>query len=260
VSEPAYLEIAGRRLEYFWHGPRPEVAPTLVFLHEGLGSAGLWRDFPETLAAATGCGALVYSRAGYGASDPVSLPRPLRYMHDEAFDVLPAVLAAADIQRHVLVGHSDGASIAIMHASAAPRPGLLGLALEAPHLFTEAMGLAAIAATAEPYRSGDLRQKLRRWHGEKVDHAFWGWYDIWCDPGFRQWNIEAYLPAIKVPALVIQGEDDEYGTIAQVEVVRRQSGAAVETLLLPDCGHSPHRDQPEKTLRAMRDFMAKLLP
>ena len=258
MSEPRYLEAAGHRLEYLWHGPRPEAAPTLVFLHEGLGSAGLWRDFPEKLANACGCGALVYSRAGYGASDPATLPRPITYMHAEALAVLPAVLAAAAVRQHILVGHSDGASIAIIHAGGAPQPGLRLHVLDAPHVYTEGMILGAIAARAEPYQRGGRREKLRRWHGDNVDIAFRGWYDAWCDPAFRQWNIEAFLPLIKVPVLVIQGEDDEYGTIAQVEAVRRQAGVSVETLMLPSCGHSPHRDQPESTLRAMQEFILRL--
>ncbi len=258
MSAVHYLEAAGRRLEYVWHGPRPHEAPTLVFLHEGLGSVGLWRDFPEKLAAATGCGALVYSRAGYGASDAVSLPRPVTYMHDEALAVLPAVLAAAEVRQHVLVGHSDGASIAIIHAGGAPQPGLRGLVLEAPHVFAEDLGLNSIAAVAETYRSTDLREKLRRWHGDNVDVAFWGWQKVWCNPAFREWNIEAYLSPIKVPALVIQGENDEYGTVAQVDAVRRQSGGAVEALMLADCGHSPHRERPAEVLQAMRDFIARL--
>ncbi|HUN52271.1 MAG TPA: alpha/beta hydrolase [Candidatus Sulfotelmatobacter sp.] len=258
MSAPAYLEIAGRRLEYAWHGPAPAAAPTLVFLHEGLGSLGLWRDFPAKLAAATGCGALVYSRAGYGASDPVALPRPLGYMHEEALGVLPAVLAATGVGEHILVGHSDGASIAVINAGGAPRAGLCGIILEAPHVFTEDMGIAAIAAAGAAYRDGDLRPKLGRWHGGNIDNAFWGWHDVWCDPAFRRWNIENYLPGIAVPGLLIQGEDDQYGTIAQVEAVRRRSGAPVRVLMLSDCKHTPHRDQAEKVLAAMAEFVRGL--
>ena len=257
MSETGFLRVGGRRLEYAWHGPKPDASPTLVFLHEGLGSVGMWRDFPARLADATGCGALIYSRAGYGKSDPVSLPRPIGYMHDEAIEVLPGVLAAAGVRRHVLVGHSDGASIAIIHAGAKPMPGLLGLVLEAPHVFTEEISVRSIAAAAESYRNSDLREKLRRWHGDNVDCAFLGWNQAWLDPVFLRWNIEEYLPHIAVPALAIQGESDEYGTKAQVEAIAQQSGAAVEVDMLPDCGHSPHRDQPEKVLAAMAGFIAR---
>jgi pimeloyl-ACP methyl ester carboxylesterase len=257
MLEPGFLQVEGVRLEARWIGPAPEEAPTLVFLHEGLGSTSLWRDFPDRLTRETGCGALVYSRAGYGRSDPVPLPRPVRFMHGEAV-VLPRVLAAAGIREHILVGHSDGASISLIHAGSAPAPGLLGLILEAPHVFTEPHGLASIARMRESYRDTDLRERLARHHGDNVDVAFRGWNDVWLDPDFEAWNIEEYLPAIRVPMLVLQGEDDEYGTWAQVEAIQRRSGGPVETLAIPDCGHSPHREQPDVTLRAMREFVTRL--
>ncbi len=187
MLESGFLEVGGVRLEARWAGPQPESAPTLVFLHEGLGSASLWRDFPDRLAAETGCGALVYSRAGYGKSDPIALPRPVRFMHDEAA-ILPAVLAAAGVREHVLIGHSDGASISLIHAGSAPSPGLRGLRgliLEAPHVFTEPHGLASIARIREAYRDTDLRARLARHHGANVDVAFRGWNDVWLDPGVR---------------------------------------------------------------------------
>jgi pimeloyl-ACP methyl ester carboxylesterase len=233
-----------------------------VFLHEGLGSTSLWRDFPDRLAAETGCGALIYSRAGYGRSDPVPLPRPVRFMHDEA-EVLPRVLAAAGIRDHILIGHSDGASISLIHAGlihagSRPGPGLRGVILEAPHVFTEPHGLASIARIREVYRDGDLRERLARHHGDNVDVAFHGWNGVWLDPEFAAWNIEEYLAAIRVPILILQGEDDEYGTWAQVEAIERQSGGPVEAIAIPHCGHSPHRERPEITLRAMADFVARL--
>jgi pimeloyl-ACP methyl ester carboxylesterase len=257
MLEPGFLQVEGVRLEARWAGPPPEEAPTLVFLHEGLGSTSLWRDFPDRLAAETGCGALVYSRAGYGKSDPVPLPRPVRFMHDEAA-VLPKVLAAAGIRDHLLVGHSDGASISLIHAGSAPAPGLRGLILEAPHVFTEPHGLASIAKMTEVYKTTNLRERLARHHGANVDVAFRGWNDVWLDPEFKAWNIEEYLPAIRVPILILQGEDDEYGTWAQVEAIERRSGGPVESIAIPRCGHSPHREQPDITLRAMRGFVKRL--
>jgi len=257
MPEPGFLRGEGVRLEARWAGPPPEEAPTLVFLHEGLGSTSLWRDFPDRLAAATGWGALIYSRAGYGKSDPVPLPRPVRFMHDEAA-VLPRVLAAAGVRDHLLVGHSDGASISLIHAGSGPGPGLRGLILEAPHVFTEPHGLASIAKMTEVYRDTDLRERLARHHGANVDVAFRGWNDVWLDPEFKAWNIEEYLPAIRVPILILQGEDDEYGTWAQVEAIERRSGGPVESIAIPRCGHSPHREQPDITLRAMRGFLKRL--
>jgi pimeloyl-ACP methyl ester carboxylesterase len=261
MIESGFLQVDGVRLEARWIGPPPSAAPTLVFLHEGLGSASLWRDFPDRLAGETGCGALVYSRAGYGKSDPVPLPRPIRFMHDEAA-ILPRVLAAAGVRDSILVGHSDGASISLIHAglihAGGDPPHLLGLILEAPHVFTEPHGLASIARIREAYRDTGLRERLARHHGANVDVAFRGWNDVWLDPAFAAWNLEEFLPAIRAPILVLQGEDDEYGTWEQVEAIRRQSGGPVAALAIPECGHSPHREQPETVLRAMAGFVAAL--
>jgi len=235
-------------IESQWIGPRE--GPTLVFLHEGLGSVGLWRDFPRKLADRTGLGAFVYSRAGYGKSDPAPLPRPVRYMHDEA-ELLPKILSDAGVKDPIFVGHSDGASIAIIHAGQGN--GARALILEAPHVFTEESGLASIAKMRELYRTTDLREKLARWHAN-VDAAFDGWNGAWLNPEFRKWNLEEFLPRIPAPILIIQGKDDEYGTIKQVEAIERQA-PDVQSLLLDACGHSPHRDQPEKTLDAMSAFI-----
>jgi len=254
-----FLEAGGRRLEYAWHGPPPDAAPTLVFLHEGLGCVSLWRDFPERLAEATGCGALVYSRAGYGRSDPVPLPRPVRFMHDEGLRVLPEVLDAAGVRDAVLVGHSDGASIALVHAGSGAAGRVRALVLEAPHVFVEDESVRSIAAIGEAYRDTELRAKLARHHGDNVDCAFHGWNGVWLDPGFRAWNIEEYLPRVTVPVLVVQGEADEYGTLAQVEAVRGGAAGPVETVVLPGVGHSPHRDAPEATLGAMARFVSAVL-
>ncbi len=254
-----FLHAAGFRLEFAWHGPPPGEAPTLVFLHEGLGCVSLWRDFPARLAEATGCGALVYSRAGYGRSDPVELPRPVSFMHHEGLRVLPEVLDAAGVRDAVLVGHSDGASIAVVHAGSGAAGRVRALVLEAPHVFVEDVSVASIARAGEAYREADLRAKLGRHHGDNVDCAFRGWNEVWLHPEFRAWNLEAYLPAISVPVLVVQGEADEYGTLAQVEAVRAGVRGPVETLVLPGVGHSPHRDRPDETLAAMAGFIRERL-
>jgi pimeloyl-ACP methyl ester carboxylesterase len=254
------LLAAGHRLEAVWLGPPPDLAPTLVFLHEGLGSVTAWRDFPQRLVDATGLGALVFSRWGYGQSDPVTLPRPLRYMHDEALRALPDVLDAAGVRDAVLVGHSDGASIALVFAgSGLPAASCVrALVLEAPHVFVEDVSVTSIAAAADAYWTGDLRARLARHHAD-VDGAFWGWNRAWLDPGFRSWNIEEYLPRVRVPSLVVQGEDDPYGTLAQVAAIEQKSGGPVERLVLPRCGHAPHKDQPDATIGAVARFVRSQL-
>lgn len=252
------IEVRGHHLEYRWIGPTPTEAPTLVFLHEGLGSAGLWRDFPDRVAAATGCGALVYSRLGYGASDPVTGPRSVRFMHDEALDVLPAVIAHFQLKDFVLFGHSDGASIAILYTGS--RLGSVrALVLEAPHVFVEPVCVESIARMKEAYETTDLRQRLARRHGENTDSMFRTWADVWLRSEFLRWNIEEYLPAITSPVLVIQGEDDEYGTVRQVEAVVSQVQGPAESLVLPRCGHSPHKDQPDRVLDAAAGFIRRTL-
>ena len=252
------LVADGQRVEAAWLGPPPGAAPTLVFLHEGLGSLSLWRDFPARLAAATGCGALVMSRWGYGRSDPVVPPRPLSYMQDEALRALPDVLERTGVRRAILFGHSDGASVAIVHAAARTASLVRGVVLEAPHVFCEDVSVRSIAAAAEAFRSGDLRARLERHHGANVDGAFHGWNRAWLDPCFRAWNIEGYLPRLTAPALVVQGADDEYGTLAQVDAVERGAGGSVERLVLASCGHSPHRDQGEAVLAATAAFVRRL--
>ena len=255
-APPGTLAAGGRRIEFLWHGPGPGDAPTLVFLHDGIGCAATWRDFPASLSRETGCGALVYSRQGYGGSDPVALPRPLTYMHDEGFSALPEVLDAAGVRKAFLVGHSDGGSIALIHSST-PRalPRVCGLLLEAPHVFCEEVTVRAIEEAREEYLHGDLRTRLVRYHGGNVDCAFWGWNRAWLDPGFRAWNIEDCLPAITAPVLVVQGLEDPYGTHRQVEAIERQCSGPVRRLLLERCGHSPHRDRYDSTLSAMAAFV-----
>lgn len=255
-ASPETVVAGGRRIEFAWHGPGPGDAPTLVFLHDGIGCIATWRDFPAALARETGCGALVYSRAGYGGSDPVALPRPLTYMHDEGFAGLPEILDATGVRKAFLVGHSDGGSIALIHSST-PRaiPRVRGLLLEAPHVFCEDATVRAIEKARDEYVSGDLRARLERHHGGNVDCAFWGWNLAWLNPGFREWNIEKYLPAVTVPVLVVQGLDDPYGTLRQVEAIERQCGGPVRRLVLDRCGHSPHRDQRERTFSDMAAFV-----
>lgn len=255
-----YLAIDGRRLEIAWHGPAPGEAPTLVFLHEGLGCVAMWRDFPAKLAAMTGCGALVYSRFGYGRSDACTLPRPVRFMHDEALRVLPRLLAAIGVRECVLIGHSDGGSIALIYAGGTAAEPLRGVIAEAPHVFCEEMTVRAIRRAKERYERGDLRQRLLKYHGANTDCAFYGWSDTWLQADFLQWNIEAYLPAITVPILVIQGESDEYGTAAQVDAIARQAGGPVKVMLVPQCGHAPHRQHEALTLQAMARFIARIFP
>jgi pimeloyl-ACP methyl ester carboxylesterase len=252
------LVAGGHRLEFDWHGPGPADAPTLVFLHEGLGCAASWRDFPADLARATGCGALVYSRAGYGGSDPVALPRPLDYMHQEGWTLLGQVLDAAGVERCVLIGHSDGGSIALLHAATpAASPRVRALVLEAPHVFVEDCSISSIERARDEFVSGDLRERLERRHGRNVDCAFWGWNRAWLDPAFRSWNIEDCLPRVAIPVLVIQGRDDPYGTLAQVDAIERQVAGPVERCILDDCGHAPHRKQEEATRAAMTDFIRR---
>lgn len=257
MADQQFLQVNGVRLEYLWLGPTPEQAPTLVFLHEGLGCISLWRDFPEQLARRTSCGALLYSRAGYGRSDPTPLPRPIHFMHDEA-ETLAAILTQTGVQKPILIGHSDGASIALIYASRRYAIQPRGLIVEAPHVFAEPAGLASIAKIADVYRTTDLRERLARHHGTNTDIAFWGWNKVWLDPDFRLWNIEAALPAIAAPLLVIQGEQDEYGTWKQVEAIEKQAPGPVEVLAVPHCGHAPHREHPDLILQAMTSFIQKL--
>jgi pimeloyl-ACP methyl ester carboxylesterase len=254
----SHFEVLGHHLEYRWIGPDPNEAPTIVFLHEGLGCAGMWRDFPDRVAAATGCGALVYSRLGYGASDPVTGPRPVRFMHDEALDVLPAVIRRFGLKDVILFGHSDGASIAIIYTGS-KSGSVRALVLEAPHVFVEPVCVESIARMEKVYDTTDLRQRLARRHGENTDSMFRTWTDVWLRSEFLRWNIEEYLPDISSPVLVVQGEDDEYGTVRQVVAVTSQVQGLAESLVLPRCGHSPHKDQPDRVLDAAAGFIRRTL-
>ena len=235
-------------------GPVDPLAP-IVLLHEGLGSVAMWRDFPERLADATGRPVLAFSRPGYGCSTPRAAAERWQpdFMHRQAHELLPAVLDALGVGGpYLLFGHSDGASIALLHAA---RFGarVAGVVALAPHSFVEPVALAAIRATRDAYLTTDLRTRLARYHDDP-DSAFWGWNDIWLDPAFAAWNIEAELATIAAPLLAIQGRGDEYGTLEQLGCIHRLLPAA-RVLELADSGHSPHRDQPEAVLAAARDFI-----
>jgi pimeloyl-ACP methyl ester carboxylesterase len=250
-----HLVAGGHRLEYERIEVGGPTRPNLVMLHEGLGSIAMWRDFPHRLAHATSSNVVVYSRYSYGNSDPLGAPHAVRYMHDEALITLPTLLHALNVERPFLVGHSDGASIALICAGAGIVP-LRGAVLLAPHVFVEEISIASIAAAKRAYEATDLRNRLARYHAD-VDGAFRGWNDIWLHPDFRVWNIEEYLQHITCPLLAIQGEDDEYGSMEQVRRVAR-GAPDVETIALKDCRHSPHRDQPEAVLEAIARFVDRL--
>lgn len=223
-------------------------------LHEGLGSIAMWKAFPQHLAARTGCGVLVYSRYGHGGSDRLTGKRAVEFMHHEA-EVLRELLHQLSIAHPILLGHSDGGSIALIFAGkypAIPR----ALILEAPHVFVEDLSVASIAKAKVAYQTSNLRGKLERYH-QHVDETFWGWNDIWLHPRFRSWNIESYLSAIRCPILCIQGEQDEYGTITQILAIQERV-RGTQILMLPNCKHSPHRDQPEATLKRMAEFVREL--
>jgi len=259
----ADIEAAGRaqRLECLWIAPERAMAPLLVFLHEGLGSVAMWKDWPLQVCEAAGCRGLVVSRSGYGQSTPRPPQErwPVDFMHREARDVLPALLTALGVDarrdRPVLFGHSDGGSIALLYAAMHP-DAVAGIAVDAPHTFVEDVTVANIALARQAYLETDLRSRLARYHAD-VDSAFWGWNDIWLNPDFRRWNIEDHLPRIACPVLAIQGVDDEYGSLAQIRGIRRHAPQTV-LLEIPDCRHSPHKDQPAIVIQAVADFVGAL--
>jgi len=262
VSRKSFpIDAAGHRLHAERIEPRPASpdadGTTLVFLHEGLGSISQWRDFPSRLSERTGLPALVYDRWGYGKSEPFALPRKTGYLHDEALVGLPAVLEACGIGRTILVGHSDGGSIALIHASRHPG-GVRAVITEAAHVFVEEVTLAGIREAVEAYAKTDLGRRLARHHGDKTDLVFHGWADTWLSPAFRDWNIEDCLPGVRCPVLIIQGIDDPYGTPAQVRAIERQISGRAEPLIVR-CGHTPHAEAREEVLEAMAGFIRKCL-
>jgi pimeloyl-ACP methyl ester carboxylesterase len=251
------LALSDQQLEYRFIGPQPAASPTLVLLHEGLGCVGLWGEFPDRLAAESGMGVFVYSRAGYGGSSSIALPRPLTYMHTEAQETLPRVLDAIGFQSGILVGHSDGASIAAIYQGSTQDRRIRGLSLIAPHFFVEDVGVAEIAKARDAYQSG-LRDKLARWH-KHVDAAFLGWNGAWLDPEFRKWDIRQFLPKIAVPVQVIQGADDQYGTLAQVGAATDGCAGEVDAVILEQARHAPHREATDRTVQAIANFAASVL-
>lgn len=264
---PARVDIdwAGRRvaIEHRWIAPERRAASLVVFLHEGLGSVSMWRDFPHQLCEAAGCRGLVYSRPGYGQSTPRGAAERWApdFMHRQALEVLPALLQALaiDVQREPpwLLGHSDGGSIALIHAAHHPEH-LAGAIVLAPHILVEDLSIASIRLARVAYETSDLRERLARHHADP-DSAFRGWNDIWLDPAFRGWTIEAELAAIRCPLLAVQGLNDEYGTLEQIRGIARRVPQA-QLLELPDCGHSPHRDQPERLIAAVMPLLRPQSP
>jgi pimeloyl-ACP methyl ester carboxylesterase len=249
-----HIVVQGLKLEYRDYPAAAEGRPTLLLLHEGLGCVSMWRHFPEKLAAATGCRLIVWSRAGYGGSEAYPEPRTPRYMHREGEEMLPALLAALEIEQPLLIGHSDGGSIALIFAGAFPDVPL-GVAVMAPHEFVEEVTLAGIREARAAWQTTDLPKKLSRYHQAQTERVFSDWNDTWLSPAFRDWNIEAYLPKIRCPLLAIQGEDDEYATMRQIDVIAEQV-PGTQLLKLPRCGHSPHRDQEAGVLDALTVFVA----
>ena len=251
-----FLNAAGRSLNYEWiEGDAGK--PALVFLHEGLGSIRQWRDFPAKLCAATGCTGLVYDRYGYGQSDVLAEPRrTVRFMHDEGLVALPELLAALHVKNPVLIGHSDGASIALIYAGAGHA--VRGVVAMAPHVFIEPLCLSSIEKAAEAFENTDLSEKLGRYHRD-ARKTFYGWADVWLDPEFKGWDIRAdYLPKVRCPVLAIQGHDDEYGTLEQLEEIKRRVSGPSELVKLENCGHAPFRDQPEAVLSKLSAFVKSL--
>jgi len=247
-----FATLDGRSIEYAAILGDAASRSPMVFLHEGLGSVTLWRDFPGKVARRLGAPALVYSRFGYGQSDGLRARRTPRFMHEEALDVLPRLLDRLGIDRPLLVGHSDGASIALIHAAMSGRP-VRGLVCMAPHVFVEPVCVESIARIRETYRTTDLRQRLARYHA-RVDDAFLGWADIWLEPEFLAWSIEDLIGRIGQPVLLIQGRDDEYGTLAQLDRIEARAKGPTSRLVLDNCGHSPHRDQEAAVIDAIVAF------
>jgi pimeloyl-ACP methyl ester carboxylesterase len=251
----SFVKILGRKIEY---GSLPAAAPSrpaLVFLHEGLGSAGMWKEFPARCAERTGCGALVYSRSGYGFSEAERQPWPVTFLHEEALEVLPRLLDELGIGRHIPIGHSDGGSIALIYAgsSEASRRRLEGVVAMAPHVIVEDLQTDGIRELQAAFETSPMRAKLARYHAD-VDSTFRGWSGAWLDPAFRAWNIEEYLGRIACPVLAIQGNQDEYGTMEHLDRIGRLAPGA-RLLKLDRCGHAPHRDQPGATLEAIVAFV-----
>jgi pimeloyl-ACP methyl ester carboxylesterase len=257
ILESGDLQVAGHRLEIRRHPAGTAGRSSIVFLHEGLGNAQQWRDFPARLAASTGCGVLAYSRWGYGGSDARPRPWPMDFLEHETTTVLPALLDALGIARPVFFGHSDGATIALLYAAAFPG-GVRAVVAEAAHVMLEEISIQGITNARHRFLRGDLRTRLRRQHGDHVEDTVLGWTENWLRPEFRTWDIRDRLRAIRCPVLVVQGRDDDFGTLAQVEAITSHVGGPHETLVLHDCGHIPHRERPREVLAAAAAFITRL--
>ena len=257
LSDSGFLSIGDQRLEYRMIGPRPDQAPTLVMLHEGLGCVGMWGDFPDKLQKATGLGVFVYSREGYGQSSPAKLPRPLNFMHTEAQQTLPKILDAIGFQHGLLVGHSDGASIAAIYGGSHQDHRVSGIVLIAPHFIVEDVTSASIAETRKAYDTTELRARLARYHAD-VDATVHGWSDVWLKGDFRKWDLTEFLAYIRVPVLIVQGEGDQYGTVRQIEIAQEECYCPVEVALLPGAKHVPQREAPEATTKAVVEFIERV--
>jgi pimeloyl-ACP methyl ester carboxylesterase len=262
LTEDAYVVAAGHRLRVrkLSH-PDSEgegSQPTLVFLHEGLGSIEMWHDFPTLLAETTACDCLIYDRWGHGRSDPLDVKRTLGYVHAEALDALPEVLAHSQVDDAILIGHSDGGSIALIFAAEYPEIAR-GIITEAAHVFVEETTLQGIREAVAIYHNTDLKQKLARYHGDNTEKIFRAWSETWLQPEFRSWDIQDCLAKITCPLLVIQGEDDQYGTAAQVEAITNQVTGKSKPLLIPNCGHIPHQEARDRAVQEMTEFILELL-
>lgn len=251
------VKVNGKTLEFACFGPAPADAPTIILLHEGLGSVAQWKDFPQRVAEATGHGVFVYSRAGHGASDSERRPRTLDHSARHAHDDLPIIFEQIGLQKAILFGHSDGATIAAIYAGSVIDHRIRGLILMAPHFFTEPIGLAEIAKAKTAYETGDLRARMAKYHKDP-DNCFWGWNNLWLDPGFVEWNISDVIDYWRIPVLAIQGRNDQYGTLAQISEIEDRIYAPVNVEILEDCRHSPHFDQPDKTLDLVVGFTTQL--
>jgi pimeloyl-ACP methyl ester carboxylesterase len=249
--DDATLALPGGELELL-DIPGDPTAATLVLLHEGLGSVELWRGFPHALAAATGCRTVAFSRYGHGRSDPPPEARTPRFMHEEALELLPDLIARLNLRAPVLVGHSDGASIALIHAANHPVRGVVAIA---PHAFVEEMCLREIRRVREAYLETELRERMARHHRDP-DAAFYGWNDVWLDPDFRAWDIREMLTRIECPILLIQGERDQYGTMAQLDAIEHAAGGTVQRVHL-DCQHAPHLERRDETIASIARFVTQ---
>jgi pimeloyl-ACP methyl ester carboxylesterase len=258
LSDQGFVDLGDVRLEYRMAGPRPDQAPTLILLHEGLGSAGMWGDFPEKLAAATGCGVFAWSRIGYGRSTAAKLPLTLDFMHVEAQRILLRLLDAIGFRQGLLVGHSDGASIAAIYSGSVQDHRVRGLVLMAPHFIVEDVTINSIREIRHAFDTTDVRQRFQRWHAD-ADATVRGWTDVWMKNDFKSWDIRDVLAYIRVPILIVQGEHDHYGTGRQIEIVREECTCPVEVLMIPGIQHVPHREAPEATLTAITEFCRSLL-